>query len=152
MLGARLSYVGRLEEALITTEEPTYLLRSLAAQGSIMYQWDLAKSLSNYSDHLAALGRSQEALSATEEVIGLWRALKQNQHNLSYIDLNLVQDLHKLSNRFSALGRPQEAISAAQEAMDMGWSIATYQPEGLNLGLASTLTNQANRQSKLGNY
>ena len=67
--GARLSDLGRREEALAATQEAVTLLRRLAEQAPDAFSPDLAMSLNNLGSDLSALGRREEALVAAREAV-----------------------------------------------------------------------------------
>jgi len=80
-LGARLSRLGRREEALDVTLEAVRIHRILAQQRPEAFRAYLAGSLNNLGIALSELGRREHALNATEEAVQHYRALVQQHHD-----------------------------------------------------------------------
>ncbi len=74
-LGARLSDLGRREDALAAAEEARGIYAQLAATRPDAFLPDLAMSLNNLGAMLRDLGRREDALAAAEEAV---RALRQH--------------------------------------------------------------------------
>jgi tetratricopeptide (TPR) repeat protein len=81
--------------------------------------------LSNLGIRLAELGRYKEALTATEESVGLRRPLARD--NPAY-QPDLADGLNNLGNRLAELGRRQEALAAAEEAVVLWRMLARNNP------------------------
>ncbi|MCX6633607.1 MAG: SIR2 family protein, partial [Acidobacteria bacterium] len=86
-LGARLSDLGRREEALQATEEAVRLYRQIAAERPDAFLPDLASSLNNLGPVLSVLGRREEALQATEEAVSIRRQLAAERPDAFLPDL-----------------------------------------------------------------
>lgn len=71
-------------------------------------------SLYSLSTRLAAFGRHDEALAASEEAVATLRPLAQARPDA--FRPTLASSLHNLSNRLGALGRNDEAPAASDEA------------------------------------
>ena len=113
--GARLSDLGRREEALAATQEAVSLYRRLAEQAPDAFSPDLAMSLNNLGNRLSDLGRREEALAATQEAVSLYRRLAELAPD-AFIPV-LAGSLNNLGSDLSALGRREEALVAAREAV-----------------------------------
>ncbi|KAF7966140.1 hypothetical protein HWV62_39936 [Athelia sp. TMB] len=145
-LSNRLSYVGRLEEALLAVQEGVDLLRALADKQPELYNADLARALNNMSNGLLALGQPEKALKAVQEAVNLWRALAVHQPAAHHIHVGLAMALNNLSNHLSALGQVEEASSATRESVRIYRNLATASDGAWvagNAGLASALNNLA---------
>jgi len=107
-----------------------------------------ARLLGNLGVALGALGRREEALTATEEAVGIYRQLAQEnpQAFLPY----LAMSLNNLGNRLSALGRREEALTATQEAVDIRRRLAEQNPQAFLPDLAMSLNNLGRMLSALG--
>ncbi len=74
-----------------------------------------ARALGMWGLALSALGRREEALRATQEAVGIYRRLAQENPQAFLPDL--AMSLNNLGNRLSALGRREEALAACEEAV-----------------------------------
>jgi tetratricopeptide (TPR) repeat protein len=113
-LGARLSELGRREEALKATEQAVETYGALAKRNPEAFQPDLAMSLNNLGNSLSELGRREEALKATAQAVELRRALAKR--NPEAFQPALAMSLNNLGNRLSELGRREEALAHYEAA------------------------------------
>jgi tetratricopeptide (TPR) repeat protein len=102
------------------------------------FRIDLAKSLSDLSNRLAALGRREEALAAISEAVDIRRELAAAHPDAVRPDL--ASSLNRLSSRLAALGRRGEALAAISEAVDIRRQLATAHPDAFLPDLARSLT------------
>lgn len=125
-LANMLADAGRGRDALGVAQQATALYRELAADADAgpedaevdnPYHAPLAMSLNNLAVHLAAAGRADAALTATEEASRLYRALSRRnpQAHLG----NLAGTLTNLGSDLAAAGRLDEALTATREAVDV---------------------------------
>jgi hypothetical protein len=124
-LANMLGDAGRSRDALGVAQQATALYRELAGDAESgaepgtdnPYHAPLAMSLNNLAVHLAAAGRSDAALAATEEASRLYRALSRRnpQAHLG----NLAGTLANLGSDLAAAGKQEEALSATREAVDV---------------------------------
>ena len=89
------------------------------------------------ANRLSDLGRREEALSAAEEAVGLYRALAAARPDAFLPDL--AMSLNNLANRLNDLGRREEALSAAEEAVRFRRALATTGPDAFGIELARSL-------------
>jgi tetratricopeptide (TPR) repeat protein len=82
----------------------------------------LAGLLNNLANRLRDLGRSEEALAAAEEAVGLYRTLAANRPDAFTPDL--ARSLCNLGNMLGALGRREEALARAEEAVGLYRALA----------------------------
>ncbi|WP_457653113.1 tetratricopeptide repeat protein [Rhodocaloribacter sp.] len=147
-LGARLSELGRREEALQATEEAADLYRNLARNNPDVFYPDLAATLNNLGVDYAALGRREDALQATEEAAKLYRDLARKNPDAFYPNLALA--LNNLGAMLSELGRREDALQATEEAVAIRRKLARNNPDAFYPNLAGTLNNLGARLSALG--
>jgi tetratricopeptide (TPR) repeat protein len=128
---ARLSYLGRREEALEQAEEAVRLYRELAGQRPDAFRPDLAGSLNNLAAILSDLGRREEALEQAEEAVRLYRELAGRRPDAFGPDL---------ARSFAVRGsiitddRPGEAMASFAEAIQILTPFFTALPQA-HLGL-----------------
>lgn len=106
-----------------------------------------AVSLNNFAGRLSALGQREQAVTAIEQAVRLYRALAKTRPDFLP---ELARSLSNLSNGLSDLGRREDALRAAQEAVCLRRGLAKARPEAFLPGLAASLNNLANRLSELG--
>ena len=149
-LSNRLAYLGRRKDALAASEEATRIYRELAAARPHWYAalWrrrqrtlrgDLAGSLANLSNHLADLGRREDALAAIQEATGICRELAAAHPGQFRPDL--ASSLNNLSGSLTDLGRREEALAAIQEATGIYRELAAARPGAFRPDLARSLNN-----------
>ena len=147
-LGAILSELGRLEEALAAAQEAAGVYRELARTRPEAFLPGLAMSLNNLGSRLSGLGRLEEALAAAQEAVSIRRELARTRPQAFLPDL--AGSLNNLSVFLSGLGRREEALAAAQEAAGVYRELARTRPEAFLPGLAGSLNNLGNILSGLG--
>jgi len=76
---------------------------------------ELGGTLNNLSQRLSDLGRTEEALAAIEEAVGIFRTLASARPDifLPQLAMSLTND----SNILSGLGRREEGLAAVEEAL-----------------------------------
>jgi tetratricopeptide (TPR) repeat protein len=114
---------------------------------------DLAGRVGTLGLRLSSLGRSEEALAATEEVVDIRRRLAESRSELSVA--GLAVGLVNLSTDLSDLGRHEEALAATQEAVDIFRRLAESLPDAFLEpaplhALASSLKNLGAMLSNVG--
>ncbi|WP_438269984.1 tetratricopeptide repeat protein [Pseudofrankia inefficax] len=106
--------------------------------------------LNNLSVRLAALGRREDALSAINEAVDLYRDLAAARPDAFGPDL--AMSLNNQSVRLAALGRREDALSAINEAVDLYRDLAAARPDAFRPDLAMSLNNQSVRLAALGRH
>jgi tetratricopeptide (TPR) repeat protein len=96
---------------------------------------------------LSALGL-REALKATEEAVGIYRKLSEQNPQAFLPDL--ATSLNNLGNRLSELGRREEALKATEEAVGIYRKLSEQNPQAFLPDLASSLNNLGAVLSALG--
>lgn len=134
-LSDRLSYAGRLEEALIATEEVVDLRRALASELPVTLQFnaDLARSLNSLSNRLSSVGRLVDALPATQEAVDLYRDLIVEQPLVAVYSADLATSLDNLCTALVHLKRGDEAAAAVNESVQIRQALAADRPDPLAL-------------------
>ncbi|MGO9899059.1 MAG: tetratricopeptide repeat protein [Solirubrobacteraceae bacterium] len=145
---ARLSGLGRLEEALPAVEEAVKILQGLAAADPDAFLPRLAMSLNNQSARLSGLGRPEEALAAIEQAVEIWRGLAAAHPDAFLPDL--AASLSSQSGCLSGLGRREEALAAVEEAVKILQGLAAADPDAFLPELARSLNSQSGCLSGLG--
>jgi tetratricopeptide (TPR) repeat protein len=97
---------------------------------------------------LSALGRQEEALTATQEAVKIYRQLAQ-QNPQAFLPY-LATSLNNLGAMLSALGRREEALKATQESVDIRRKLAKQNPQAFLPDLATSLNNLGAMLSALG--
>lgn len=136
-LGARLSDLGRHEEALKATEQAVRFYRALVQRHPDTFGSSLAASLGNLSSRLSEMGQREEALQAAQEAVELYREL--TQRNPDTFQQGLAMSLGNLSTRLSNVGHREEALKAAEEAVELYLLLAQRNPYAFQPDLASSL-------------
>ena len=147
-LGARLSALGRREEAFEATGEAVGLYRELASQRPEAFLPDLAGSLTNLGIMLLDLGRREEALEVAGEAVRIHRQLAGERPDAFLPDL--ARSLNNLGNMLSELGRREEALEATDEAVELHRQLAAQRPDAFLPSLARSLNNLGSMLSDLG--
>ncbi|KZP14714.1 TPR-like protein [Athelia psychrophila] len=149
-LSRRFKYAGRLEEALLASQDTVDLGRALVAEQPAAFNSHLASFLNELSMHLSALGLHDEALAANEEALDLYRALAAERPAVFNVDL--ARSLSNLSMYLSALGRHEEAVAETKEALDLYRALAAERPAVFNADFARSLSNLSMYLSALGRH
>jgi tetratricopeptide (TPR) repeat protein len=97
---------------------------------------------------LSALGRREEALTATQEAVKIYRQLAQQNPQAFLPDL--AATLNNLGRALSALGWREEALAATQGAADLYRDLARANPQAFLPYLATSLNNLGSDLSALG--
>jgi tetratricopeptide (TPR) repeat protein len=137
-LSARLSDLGRPEEALAASQEAVTIFRELAAARPEEFRDGLAAALTNLSVDLGDLGRPEEALAAIQDAVTILRELAAARPE--EFRLALARALSNLSVSLDDLERPG-ALAAIQEAVGVYRELAAARPEEFRDGLAAALIN-----------
>jgi len=107
-----------------------------------------AESLRLLGGRFGALGRGEEALSATQEATDIYRRLATARPD-AFLP-GLATSLNDFGNRLSALGRREEALAAAQEATGIYRRLAAARPDEYLPNLALSLSNLVPSLGELG--
>jgi tetratricopeptide (TPR) repeat protein len=124
------------------------LLRELKGSEDERVLAERARHQNNLGVRLSELGRREEALKATQEAVGGYRALSRRQPDAFRLDL--ATSLNNLGIRLSELGRGEEALRAIQEAVEECRALCQRQPDAFQPDLARSLNNLGDRLSELG--
>ena len=93
---ARLSWLGRREDALAAVDEAVTIYRRLADARPDAFLSDLAMSLNNQANMLGYLGRHEDALAAIDDALQLvLPVLERAQYSLPDAGLRLMQNYVK---------------------------------------------------------
>ncbi|MDH2394172.1 tetratricopeptide repeat protein, partial [Streptomyces sp. HNM0663] len=84
------------------------------------------------------VGRRDEALTATQEAVDVYRRLAAG--NPAAYEPDLAGSLSNLGNRLSEVGRRDEALTATQEAVEIRRRLAAGNPAAYEPDLARSLT------------
>ncbi|MHC4357022.1 MAG: tetratricopeptide repeat protein, partial [Planctomycetota bacterium] len=86
-----------------------------------------ARLLNNLGPRLSDLGRREDALTAAQEAVEIYRRLAKDRPDAFLPDL--AMSLNNLGNRLSELGRREDALTAAQEAVEIYRRLAKDRPD-----------------------
>ena len=138
-------------------EEPTYLPLSLrevavfalrriltepsqrAPASRQIEAMERARLLVNLGHNLSFLGRSEEAITATETAIGIYRALLDQEPGAVFPAL--AMSLNNLGFQLSELGYQLDALQPAQEAVEIYRQLILLRPDLFNPDFARSLNN-----------
>ncbi|KZP07514.1 TPR-like protein [Athelia psychrophila] len=148
LLSVRLKYAGRLDEALVASQEAVDLYRMLAAERPMAINEDLSRALYSLSTDFSALGRREEALATINEAVDLYRALAAERSVVFNADL--AKSLDKQSTFLSRIGLLEEALVVVKEAVDLYRALTEERPAVFNVDLAMSLDTLSNQLSALG--
>ncbi|KAF7974180.1 hypothetical protein HWV62_13213 [Athelia sp. TMB] len=148
----RLLTIGKRNAAMIKVRQSMHRRQNVTGEQpeTVNTTEKLADSLSNHSVYLSDLGRHKDALVATQEALGLRRALVAEQPEA--FNAVLAQSLNNLSIRLSDHGRHEEALAAIQEAVGLYRALAAERPQAFNAALANSLNNLSIRLSDHGRH
>jgi tetratricopeptide (TPR) repeat protein len=148
-LAVRHGALGHSADALEAIEEAVKIRRDLARDDPAEFLPRLARSLSNYSQRLAAIGgRSNDALDAIEEAVAIRVALEEAEPGRHLADL--ATSLGGLSGRLSESGRSGEALATMERVVGIRRNLATAQPSTYLPNLATSLSSLSERFRDLG--
>jgi tetratricopeptide (TPR) repeat protein len=145
---ARLTDVGRREEALAASHEAVPIYRRLAETRPDSFLPDLARSLDHLGLCLSKLGRHEEAVGASQEAVVIRGRLAETDPDTFLPDL--ARSLNGLGVRLSKLDRHEEAVAASLEAVAIRRRLAEASPDAFLPDLAASLTNLGMGLSNLG--
>lgn len=138
--------MGRTSD-LAASQESVDLRRRLAeadpAQRDVM-----ARSLSNLGAYLGDIGRYDDALTAVEEAVELFRDLADTDTGAGLADL--AAGSHNLARALGAVGRWDEAVAAGQEAVTLYRRLARDRPATYSADLGKALNNLAVGMTEVG--
>ncbi|KZP14731.1 TPR-like protein [Athelia psychrophila] len=150
LLSRRLKYAGRLEEALVASQEAVDVHRAPVTEQPATPNADLAGCLDNLSTQLSALRRWEEALAVIKEAVYLYRALAIERPTAFNGDL--ARSLKNLSARLSNLGRHEEALVEIKTAVDLQRGPSAERSGASDYDLAGSLNNLSAYLSALGRH
>ncbi|KAF7970972.1 hypothetical protein HWV62_22509 [Athelia sp. TMB] len=137
-LAIRLRYEGRLEEALVASEDSVHLRRVLA-------QPPAKNRLSNIGKGNVAMIRAPLAMHRRQNVTG-------EQPETVNPTEQLAHSLSSLSVHLSDLGRHIDALVASQEDVKLRRALSAERPAAFNAVLAQSLDNLSVRLSDHGRH
>ncbi|MFD4114701.1 ATP-binding protein, partial [Streptomyces niveus] len=108
----------------------------------------LAASLNNQSNHLARLGRREEALAVITRAVKLREVLAEEQPE-AFLPA-LAMSLNNQSNHLADVGRREEALAAITRAVESYEVLAEERPEVFLPDFAMSLNNQSACLAGLG--
>ncbi|KAF7979316.1 hypothetical protein HWV62_42715 [Athelia sp. TMB] len=111
---------------------------------------DNAKALSDQSASLHDQGQREEALTAIQEAVSVFRSLAVG--NPAAFNADLALSLRTLSVRLANVTRRGEALTVIEEAVGLHRALADQLPAEFNAELASSLNHLSNRLSRLDRH
>ena len=133
--------------ATLTSQQVTQY-RAAATDGQPDAASRLAGSLNNLANRLANLGQAEDALTAAQEAVGIYRELAEARPDAHRPDLAL--SLNTLAGRLADLGEREQALTANNEAVGVYRELAEARPDVFQPALAVSLNNLAGRLADLG--
>ncbi|MFF8387101.1 tetratricopeptide repeat protein [Streptomyces kanasensis] len=112
--------------------------QQLAQDNPAAYEPDLAASLSNLGNQLAAAGKRGEALTATGEAVEIYRRLAAD--NPAVYAPDLARSLSNLGNQLAAAGKRGQTLTATEEAVEIYRRLAADNPAVYEPDLARSLS------------
>jgi tetratricopeptide (TPR) repeat protein len=138
--------IYRAADELVQGDHELQLWRTLGMPDG--YRPDLAASLNNLSNALAAVGRRADALLRMEEAVGIYRALAAATPDAYRPDLAMSRT--NLSARLGAVGRDADAVAPIEEAVGIYRALAAATPDAYRPDLARSLYNLSLRLGAVG--
>ena len=111
--------------------------RALSQNDPDRYLPELAINLKRLAGFYMPAGRSEEALSAVEESVKIYRGLPSAA--LDELRPELADSLNEYGRILSQLGRHREALAAAGESVEIMGGLARQAPGAYDQGLAAAL-------------
>jgi Tetratricopeptide repeat len=156
--------LAALMELADVLPEHTLALREVAAQADQLISTTLAElasndpdlypqlalSLNNLAIRFSYLDRNNEALTAAEQALLIYRCLAAQRPDL--FRAGLASALNTVANRLSVVERREAALAAAKEAVALYRELADQQTDAIRHGLGVSLNNLSNKLSDLGQY
>ncbi|MFF4342621.1 hypothetical protein ACFY00_22155 [Kitasatospora sp. NPDC001540] len=139
---------GHHGEALAAVEEAVGLQREVAADGA--HRQSLAVYLAGLAGRLRVVGRSREALAASDEAVAVFRSLPHVESDDHLFVLGNVLSSQALS--LHAEGRRAEAAATAEEATAVFRELADRDPDRFLHNLASALAVNATYLTETGRH
>jgi hypothetical protein len=146
--GVWLSDYGQRVEALVAAQRSTGLYEELAVGNRAAHLPDLATSVNNLANHLAAAGRREEALTTAQRAVDLREELAAD-NPAAYLP-DLATSVNNLAIRLGEAGRREEGLAAAQQAVDLREELAADNPAAYLPDLATSVNNLAIRLAEVG--
>jgi tetratricopeptide (TPR) repeat protein len=138
------------EPAAELTQQLVTHVREIAERTKEQVDWNAVAGglLNDLAIRLSALGQREEALTAAQEAVRIYRNLAATSRDAFTPDL--ANSLDTLANSLSDLGRREEALDAAQEAVRLTRDLAARNPDAFIPNLAFGLDNLGKMLSELG--
>ncbi|WP_417804278.1 tetratricopeptide repeat protein [Thalassospira lucentensis] len=138
---------GEREELSPSLEKALSELRQSAEAAPDAFRLKLEGGLNNLAKRLSDLGRKDEALTAAQKALEIYRALAADRHAFRP---KLATTLNNLAKCLSDLGHRYDALTATQDALEIYRALAADSPYAFRPKLATTLNNLAFLLYKLG--
>jgi tetratricopeptide (TPR) repeat protein/transcriptional regulator with XRE-family HTH domain len=126
-LGNRLSDLGRHSAAVRALQEAVDIRRIQATRSQARFEIFLGEILTAFAGVLSRAGRLQEALTAAQEGVAIFRRLAAEDPDLRGPDL--IQALNRLAKLFAAIGQESDAQATGAEAEKIRLLITTHDTE-----------------------
>ncbi|WP_405607591.1 tetratricopeptide repeat protein [Streptomyces sp. NBC_01508] len=139
---------GRSAEGLETIQRAVAARQHLAEVNPAAHTHDLADSLTNLGNALAAMGRREEALEATGRAVALYRRLAEA--NPAAYEPGLANALSGAGVDLAGTGRLAEAVEAGEEAVAVRRRLTRANPAAHEPELAVSLSNLAVWRLRVG--
>ncbi len=121
-----------------------------AADDDVDRQSRLAARSLTWGLRLSAMGRREDALSATGEAVQIYRGLARTRPDA--FEPDLAASLNNLGSDLADLGRREEALAATDEAVQIYRRLAQARPDAFGPDLALGLSNLGIRLAELGRH
>jgi tetratricopeptide (TPR) repeat protein len=140
--------LNRMDQALSSAQETLALLRApalddRAADGDTGDNAMLAMATRLQGLALAGLGRTEEAIAATQQTTDMMRALAQADSTDRQATLQLALSLQNLGKHLTEAGRHEEALAATSEALTLLRQLSGSGLSHLSPYIAMCLNNQS---------
>ncbi|MGW1713093.1 tetratricopeptide repeat protein [Streptomyces sp. NPDC002156] len=145
--GTYLSGTGQWQEALATAHEGLAIEGELSADSATAFDAKaFVMAVSNYSLYLSKTGHPEQALSAVQDAVNLYRRLQLGD-SAAYATL-----LANLGIRFAEAGNPEAGLPPLEQAVEIRRRLAAAHPAAYKPRLADALIAFGGCQSLAGEH
>ncbi|WP_433249269.1 hypothetical protein [Actinomadura nitritigenes] len=149
MLQVTMSHLGLEGDALAIAQRTVEARRRLPGR-TLEERAELARSLLNLGNRLAHQGRTAKALASSQEAVGIFRRLAEEDPEVYAPDL--ARALADHAGDLGEAGRRRDVLEAAAEAVRLYQALSQVNPVAYHLDLFKTMVNLGVWSAKAGRH